>query len=228
MARSPESPKEPGCYNSLYELQGRASGTPSAGPVARIASRGREVIERECVTETGAATRTKREGGGATVRLRGGGHVAPLRAEALRARRRRQVGLPRLRRSAVPAVTLRRWRACKRGPGPSSVPGILSPRKITVKGARCARVLRMARAPLLTVIFPGKTIGTYRLDGAVRALVSLRLRTAEQKPGRYRALASAYCKRPAREPTPARRAGQLDQGTRSLERVTRVAHLGKA
>lgn len=30
----------PGCYNLLYELiQGRAFGTPSAGPVARIASR---------------------------------------------------------------------------------------------------------------------------------------------------------------------------------------------
>ncbi len=28
----------------------------------------------------------------------------------------------------------------KTGPGPSSVPGILSPRKITVKGAPCGRV----------------------------------------------------------------------------------------
>ena len=74
-------------------------------------------------------------------------------------------------------------RACKRGPDPSSVPGILSPRKITVKGARYARVLRMARAPLLTVIFPGKTIGTYRLDGAVRAPPSPRLRKEREKPG---------------------------------------------
>ena len=89
-----------------------------------------------------------------------------------------KAGLPRFRRSAVPAVTLRRYRACKRGPDPSSVPGILSPRKITVKGARYARVLRMAQAPLLTLIFPGKTIGTYRLDGAVRAPLSPRPRTS--------------------------------------------------
>ena len=78
-------------------------------------------------------------------------------------------GRPGVRRSAVPAVTLHRWPRLQKGPNPSSVPGILSPGKITVKGAPCARVLRMAQAPLLTVIFPGKTIGTYRLDGAVRA-----------------------------------------------------------
>ena len=30
------------CDNFLYGLQGRAFGTPSAGPVARIASRGRK------------------------------------------------------------------------------------------------------------------------------------------------------------------------------------------
>ena len=65
--------------------------------------------------ETGTTTKTKREGGRATARPRGGGHVAPLRAEALRARRRRQVGLPRFRRPTVPAVTLRRWSRLQKG-----------------------------------------------------------------------------------------------------------------
>ena len=60
-----------------------------------------------------------------------------------------QVGGPR--RNAAPMT-----RVCK-GPGPSSVPGILSPRKVTVKCARYARVLRMAQAPHLTATFPGKT-----------------------------------------------------------------------
>jgi hypothetical protein len=55
------------------------------------------------------------------------------------------------------------------GRGPSSVPGILSPRKITVKGAPSGRVCDDAKtAPPLTLIFPGKTIGTYRKDGTER------------------------------------------------------------
>ena len=45
------------------------------------------------------------------------------------------------------------------------MPGILSPGRIAVKCARYARVLRMAQAPHLTAILPGKTIGTYRKDG---------------------------------------------------------------
>lgn len=45
-------------------LQGRASGTPNAGPVARIEGRKREVIERGCVTETETTTRPEGEGAG--------------------------------------------------------------------------------------------------------------------------------------------------------------------
>jgi hypothetical protein len=48
------------------------------------------------------------------------------------------------------------------------VPGLLSPFQITVKGAAAARRLLRNRRPL-TVLLHGKTIGTYRLDGAVRA-----------------------------------------------------------
>ena len=80
-------------------------------------------------------------------------------------------GSPAFRRSAVPAVTLHRWPRLQDRACPSSVPGILSPRKITVKCARYAHVLRMAQAPHLTVTFPGKTIGIYRKDGAKRGVL---------------------------------------------------------
>src|SRR5271166_835692 len=137
--------------------------------MARIASRGREVIEQGCVTETGITARTK--AGELVGLLSDSGAAAMSRPFGRKpcGARRRQVGLPCFHRSAVPAVTLRRCLApCKTGPGPSSVPGILLPRKTTVKCARYARVLRMAQAPHLTVTFPGKTIGTYRNDGAER------------------------------------------------------------
>jgi hypothetical protein len=55
----------------------------------------------------------------------------------------------------------------KSGRGPSSAPGILLPPKITVKGAPRGRVFDGAKtAPPLSVILTGKTIGTYRKDGA--------------------------------------------------------------
>ena len=57
------------------------------------------------------------------------------------------------RRNAAPMTA-----PAKTGPGPSSVPGILSPRKITVKGAPSGRVCDDAQtASPLTLIFPGKT-----------------------------------------------------------------------
>ena len=83
------------------------------------------------------------EGAGATVRLRGGGHAAPFRAEALRAHRPPPVRRPASAGRRYPPL---RWpddRTCKIGPGPSSVPGILLPRK---------------------------TIGIYRKDGAERGV----------------------------------------------------------
>ena len=53
----------------------------------------------------------------------------------------------------------------------SSVPGILLPPKTTVKGALYGRVFDGAKtAPPLTLIFPGKTIGIYRKDGAERGV----------------------------------------------------------
>ena len=130
----------------------------SAGPPARLQSRGREVIEWGCVPETGTTARTRAGAGGATVRLRGGGYVAPLRAEALRARHRRQAGLPRSRRSAIPAVTLRRWSRLQEG----AFPVLRAGHPLTAQDHIQGRSLRsrrcaMAQAPPLSVIFPGKT-----------------------------------------------------------------------
>ena len=95
------------------------------------------------MTETGTTTRTKSGEAWATVRLRGCGHVAPSRAGSPdgRAAAARSAGpLPQVcgtRRYAVSMIA-----AAKTGGGPSSVPGILSPRKITVKGAPVGRVAK--------------------------------------------------------------------------------------
>ena len=92
------------------------------------------------MTETGTTARTRAgELAGLLSDSRAAAMSRPFGRKPCGARRR-QVGLPRFRRSAVPAVTLRRCLACQTGPGPSSVPGILLPPKITVKGAPCGRV----------------------------------------------------------------------------------------
>lgn len=75
--------------------------------------------------------------------------------------------LSRFRRLAVPAVTHHRYRAAH-NPGVTRplAPGILSPRKITVKCAPPVASSGWRYAPHLTVIFRGKCIGSYRKDGA--------------------------------------------------------------
>jgi len=65
--------------------------------VARL-QQGREVIEWGCVTATGTTARTKRGAGGASVRLRGGGHVAPAVASP-----RRWARAPTLEQWSCPA-----------------------------------------------------------------------------------------------------------------------------
>jgi hypothetical protein len=64
--------------------------------------------------------------------------------------------MPRTRRQAAQAVTFPQHHARTDGQAVLLAPGSLSPRKITVKSARCARVWRWRYAPLLTAIFPGK------------------------------------------------------------------------
>jgi hypothetical protein len=60
-------------------------------------------------------------------------------------------------------------RACADGPDPSSVPGILSPCKITLKGAPCGRVARRwAQAPTLECDLARQDLGTYRKDEVYR------------------------------------------------------------
>ena len=84
-------------------------------------------------------------------------HAAPCGREPCWARRRHQVGRPAPAGQAVPAATHPRPRPRDQA-GPSSSRRASSRRaKITVKGARYARVLRMALRATLTVIFHGKT-----------------------------------------------------------------------
>jgi hypothetical protein len=68
--------------------------------------------------------------------------------------------------------------------------------KITVKGAPYGRVYDGAKTtPPLTPIFHGKTIGTYRLDGAVRGLA---VPTSEEEPAeRDRVIRTPCLSRPA-------------------------------
>ena len=86
--------------------------------------------------------------------------AAPYRAEALRRGEQTPGGWPRF----TEYVAARRYAVTGTAPSRSvrvtrpTVPTIVLPRKITVKGARFARVNSL-RSPL-TVIFPGKTIGT--------------------------------------------------------------------
>jgi len=109
-------------------------------------------------------------GGGAVGQLAdsgGGGHAALLRAQALRARRRRQVRRPAPAGRRYPPSRCADGRACSYRAGPSSVPGILSPRKITVKGRSLRSRLRWRYAPPLSVIFHGKTSAPIRRTGAM-------------------------------------------------------------
>ena len=100
---------------------------------------GREGIVRECVIQTGTATRTTAgtvgllSDSGAAAMSRPFGRWPYGRAAARSGGPHPPVG--GTRRHAAPMAA-----PAKTGPGPSPVPGILSPRKITVKGAPCGRV----------------------------------------------------------------------------------------
>ena len=85
-------------------------------------------------------------------------------ADARRTPRYRQAG--GARRHAAPGTA-----PCgKPRGGPSSVPGIVSPGKITVKGAPAARRLLRNRRPLSSDL-ARQVLGTYRKDGAKRIRV---------------------------------------------------------
>jgi hypothetical protein len=129
--------------------------------------RERGVIERGCVIETGTTTRTTAgerwaswpTPGRRPCRALSGGSPDGRAAAAGSAGPHPQVGGPR--RHAAPMTA-----PANTGPSPSSVPGILSPCKITVKGAPPGRVLWMAQAPPLTLIFRGKTSAPIGRTGA--------------------------------------------------------------
>ena len=154
----------------LRHANHRAGGPGSQARDAKSSS-------RECVTETGIATRTKREGGGATARPRAAACRAPSGGSP--------TGAPPPPGRASPA-SAGRWypplrcadgRACKRGPDPSSVPGILSPVQITVKGAPAAR--RLLTQPQTLDAMKERSLP---LPGGCWKLPSIRLHQAREAP----------------------------------------------
>jgi hypothetical protein len=94
-----------------------------------------------------------------------------LRAVALRARRRRQVGLPRFRRSTVPAVTLRRCLAPAKG-GLARPPCEASSHRARSHSRALPPVASDDGAkptPPFECDLARQDLGTYRMDGADRA-----------------------------------------------------------
>jgi hypothetical protein len=120
------------------------------------------------VIEAGTTTRTTAGSGGPAGRLQGGGHVAPLRAEALRARRRRQVNRPAHAGRRYPPSRSDDCRACNTGPGPSSVPGHPLAAQDHSQGRSLRSRLRWRSAPPLSVILCGKTSAPIRRTGGDR------------------------------------------------------------
>jgi hypothetical protein len=107
----------------------------------------------------------------------GGDLSAPGRRLSRALSRANAAGRGGRRRAAGPAtarpVVTRRHAAPGTAPcgkprgGPSSVPGIVSPSEITVKGAPAARRLLRNRRPLSSDL-ARQVLGTYRKDGADR------------------------------------------------------------
>jgi len=124
------------CDNLPYGFKGAflARQAPGRWPGRREE---REVIERG-MRELRRATSPGPSGEAAGLPSDSG--VAATSRPLGRARRRRQVGCPAIRESVVPAVTLRRWPRLQGWARPVLRPGILLPRKITVKGAPSGRV----------------------------------------------------------------------------------------
>jgi hypothetical protein len=93
----------------------------------------------------------------------------PLACGRCRARRPTPGGCPRYRQAGggPPSRSSRHRAMQKPRGGPSSVPGIISPGEITVKGAPAARRLLRNRRPLSSDL-ARQVLGTYRKDGAMR------------------------------------------------------------
>jgi hypothetical protein len=72
---------------------------------------------------------------------------------------------PRTGRRADPAVTPPTGRACKSGRAVLLAPGIVSPRKLPVKGAPCGRVPPLRSGQTLDRELPRQKTGTCQEDG---------------------------------------------------------------
>ena len=151
-------------FSTVSRARLRHAKRRAGGPDAR---KGRESSSRDAWSRRAPPPGPSGEGGGAAARLQGGGYVAPLRAVALRARHRRRVELPRFRRSAVPAITLRQWSRLQKGlarppclasshrarPHSRALPPVASP---------------MALRATLECDLARQDLGTYRKNGAER------------------------------------------------------------
>ena len=102
------------CYNFLHSFKGAPSArrAPGEWPGRWQGTRGHRV--GDALTETGTTARTRAESWRGHCPAPGRRPCRAPSGGSLRARRRRQVGLPRFRRSAVPAVTLPRWSRLQR------------------------------------------------------------------------------------------------------------------
>jgi hypothetical protein len=170
------------CDNFPYGFKGRTSGAPAPDRWPRR-EQGREIIERGSVIEMGTTTRTAAGGsGGPAGRLQGGGHAALSRAEALTGAPPPPGQQARTRRSAVPAVTPRRWPRLQK-PGLARPPCRASSRRKRSQSRALPAVAspqRWAQAPTLECDLARQDLGTYRKDGGNQDIACI---TARIVPG---------------------------------------------
>jgi hypothetical protein len=98
--------------------------------------------------------------------------------------------MPRTRRQAVPAATVPQRRARTDGRAVLRLPGSLSPRKITIKGAPGAR--RRFAAQTLDSDLTRQDLGTYQEDG--RELAGVRIAYAIRFTCAYPRRGLPYCR----------------------------------
>ncbi len=151
------------CDNFLYGFKGapsaRQAGPCPAGSHAKTPSHQRG-------SRAGGGSVARSQAGSRETHRSGAAACRALWAEALRARRCRQSAVPAPAGSRSRQPRAHHDRAARTGRAVLLAPGILSPCKITVKGARCARVANaMALRATLECDLPRQDLGTYQEDG---------------------------------------------------------------
>jgi hypothetical protein len=170
------------CDNFLYGFQGHAFGAPGRAVPGLDQMRGHGSHRGETRTGPGKPP-DARAGSRGDAPTPGRQPAAPYGREPT-GRGAATGRLPRSRRQAVPRSNAPRGdRACKNGPGPSSSRRAFCRRaKITVKSARCARVLRMALRATPDCDLARQDPGKYQEDGPPSTRAPL---TLERQPFGY-------------------------------------------